>query len=42
MMAELAFVFHWPPSELGAMTVDEIEAWHDQALHLLKKLRENR
>lgn len=39
-MAELAFVFHWPPSEMDAMTTDEIEAWHDQALRLLKQMKE--
>ncbi|HEY9105219.1 MAG TPA: GpE family phage tail protein [Roseateles sp.] len=37
-MAELAYVFHWPPSELDALTVDEIEAWHVQAKRLMDRV----
>jgi len=35
-MADLAYVFHWPPSEMDAMPVDELRAWHDRAVERLK------
>jgi hypothetical protein len=41
-MAELAFVFHWPPSEMDAMTVDELQAWHDQASRLMERTHGSR
>ncbi|MCY4753254.1 GpE family phage tail protein [Pelomonas aquatica] len=41
-MADLAYVFHWPPSELDALTMDELEAWHSQALRLMKQANGNR
>lgn len=30
-MADLAVVFHWPPSEMGAMTLAELMDWHELA-----------
>lgn len=39
-MADLAFVFHWPPSELGAMEVDDLMAWHAQAIRINKLINE--
>jgi hypothetical protein len=33
-MAEVAYVFHWPLSEIDALTMDELQAWHDQALRI--------
>ncbi|MFG6462258.1 GpE family phage tail protein [Roseateles sp. DXS20W] len=37
VQAELAFVFHWPPSVLDELTMDEMAAWHAQAVRLMKK-----
>lgn len=37
-MAELAFGYHWPPSELDALGVDDIKTWHEQ-LSRINKLR---
>lgn len=41
-MADLAYVFHWPPSELDALTIDELQAWHDQALRLMQEANKGR
>jgi hypothetical protein len=30
-MADLALVFHWPPSELWEMDIDEIFDWRERA-----------
>lgn len=30
-MADLAVVFHWPPSEMSAMHIDELMDWHELA-----------
>lgn len=30
-MADLAAVFHWPPSELYAMTLAELLDWRERA-----------
>ncbi|WP_321338182.1 GpE family phage tail protein [Breoghania sp.] len=30
-MANIAVVFHWPPSEMWEMDVDELAAWHNAA-----------
>jgi hypothetical protein len=35
-MADLAFLFHWPVSEMDAMPVAELMAWHRRALARLK------
>lgn len=31
-MADIAAVFHWPPSELKRMSLSELEAWSKLAL----------
>ena len=36
MIGGLAAVFHFQPSELWAMEVEEILFWHDQARKLMK------
>jgi hypothetical protein len=38
-MAEVAFVFHFPPSELWDMDVDEILMWHEQAKRINEQLK---
>jgi len=30
-MANLAVVFHWPPSEMCLMTLDELMMWNQKA-----------
>jgi len=30
-MANIAVVFHWPPSEMNAMTLPELMRWHEKA-----------
>ncbi|AYB49611.1 GpE family phage tail protein [Candidatus Williamhamiltonella defendens] len=30
-MADLAAVFHWAPSELWELEIDELTRWHQQA-----------
>jgi hypothetical protein len=30
-MADLAYFFHWPPSELWEMDLDEMLMWAEQA-----------
>jgi hypothetical protein len=32
MLADIAYVFHFPPSELDRLEWDELLAWHGQAL----------
>lgn len=31
LIGDLAYVFHFPPSELWAMTLDDLEFWMGQA-----------
>jgi hypothetical protein len=31
-MADIAILFHWPPSEMNAMTLSELLDWRYQAL----------
>ena len=37
-MAEVAFFFHWPPSAMETMPVDELAAWRDRAIAIHNKL----
>jgi len=37
-MAEVAYVYHWPPSELDAMTVDDLLLWHGQAARIQREV----
>ncbi len=30
-MADIAAIFHWPPSEMFAMSVAELAEWRDRA-----------
>ena len=30
-MANIAAIFHWPPSELGAMPLPELMRWQEKA-----------
>jgi len=32
VMADLAVVFHWQPSEILNLNLDELEAWHSLAI----------
>lgn len=32
MMADLAIIFHWPLSEIGALPIDELRLWHTLAV----------
>lgn len=31
-MADLAVVFHWPPSVMDSMSIAELMAWHARAM----------
>jgi hypothetical protein len=31
-MADIAMVFHWPPSEMYAMDINELMRWHEKAI----------
>ncbi|SMH35747.1 GpE family phage tail protein [Maritimibacter sp. HL-12] len=31
-MANIAVVFHWPPSEMVDMSLEELSRWHELAL----------
>jgi len=33
-MAELAWCYHWPPSELDNLPMDELMVWHQQAMRI--------
>jgi len=33
-MADVAFVFHFPPSELWGLDIEELMEWHGQAKRL--------
>ena len=37
-MAELAYVFKWPPSELQGMEVDDLMRWHEQAMRIQREI----
>lgn len=30
-MSDVAYTFHFPPSELWGMAIDELLMWHEQA-----------
>ncbi len=30
-MADIAFVFHWPPAAMNDLSVPELMAWRDRA-----------
>ncbi len=35
-MADVALVFHWPPSAYDDMRLNDLMGWHDKALARLK------
>jgi hypothetical protein len=37
-MADIAIIFHWPPSEMAAMELDELQDWHAKALDRWEKI----
>jgi hypothetical protein len=39
-MADIAVIFHWPPSELYSLTVNELLTWRDKALQRSGKYHE--
>jgi hypothetical protein len=38
-MADLAAVFHWPPSAMEGMRLPEMMGWHARAIERLKALK---
>ncbi|WP_322090665.1 GpE family phage tail protein [Enterobacter roggenkampii] len=32
LMADIAVIFHWPPSELNSLNVTELITWREKAL----------
>ncbi|HBD18684.1 MAG TPA: GpE family phage tail protein [Arenimonas sp.] len=38
-MADLAYVFHFQPSELWGMELEELLMWHEQALRIHEQLK---
>ncbi|MEJ1412793.1 MAG: GpE family phage tail protein [Candidatus Sedimenticola sp. (ex Thyasira tokunagai)] len=42
MLANLAAVFHWQPSELKALTLDELPEWHTLAKERAPKVPEKK
>lgn len=39
MIADLAAVFHWSPSELYEIDCDELLAWHAQARRVVEAMQ---
>lgn len=39
-MAVIAAVFHWPPSEMYVMDVDELQDWYEQAIETWNQMNE--
>ena len=37
-MNELAYAYHWPPSELNAMTGPELVHWHRGLARILSRI----
>jgi len=33
-MADVAYMFHFPPSELWMMDMDDLLMWHEEALRI--------
>lgn len=36
VMADIAVVFHWPPSEMDVMSLEELMRWHELAVERFK------
>lgn len=41
-MADLAYTFHWSPSEMGAMDMAELLQWHGQIERIGKDIQRQR
>lgn len=41
LLADLAYVFKWQPSELDALTIDEVLMWHAEIERIGKEVRPN-
>ena len=41
LMSELAHAYHWPPSELDALTAPELLYWHRGLAKLQERLKES-
>ncbi|MGL6351963.1 MAG: GpE family phage tail protein [Aeromonas sp.] len=37
-MAEIAIIAHWPPSEMAAMELSELMAWHCQLVETYNRI----
>lgn len=37
-MADIAFIFHWPPSEMDAMSLSELTGWWHRAIERFKTM----
>lgn len=42
LVGNIAFVFHFPPSELWAMTSDDLVFWNEQAARINKERNRGR
>jgi hypothetical protein len=40
VIGDIAAAFHFPPSEIWAMNVDEVCFWHGQALRIGRERRD--
>lgn len=40
MVADLAYVFHWPPAVLWDMDTDELMLWHTQAQRIQREIQQ--
>ncbi|MBD59028.1 MAG: phage tail protein [Citromicrobium sp.] len=38
MQADIAAIFHWPLSELDAMTIPELLDWHARAVRVWNRM----
>jgi Phage P2 GpE. len=36
-MADVAVIFHWPPSEMAAFSLSELMKWRDRAIARVPK-----
>jgi hypothetical protein len=33
-MADVAYLFHWPPAVLDALSLDDLIMWRSKAIHI--------
>ena len=41
LIGELAWFYHWPPSELAKLTIEQVLFWHGQAKRIHKETQGN-